>query len=315
MLSRRRGFTLIELLVVIAIIAVLIGLLLPAVQKVREAAARMSCQNNLKQLGLAAHNYHDTANSLPTNGPNWGDLGTTTATPGAFSNRSWAVHLLPYIEQGNLIAGASMTVIRSTQLKMMLCPSRVVRVAIEPGSNNQFVMGDYAAVGTGWFLDDFGTAANDPAMWRGAIVKAGTTFGGTPKKYNEISLMAASDGTSNTVLFAEKKIPTWNPAYDQPSWADPNLGYAWWDIPGWAAGWEWCTMRTTEAAPSPDAKQDQLDPNQPPDIQRFGSRHSGGFNAVMCDGSVHTLRFDISQAVWRALGVRDDGIIIDGNSY
>src|SRR4051794_3675389 len=117
MQSKRRGFTLIELLVVIAIIAVLIGLLLPAVQKVREAAARMSCQNNLKQLGLAAHNYHDTPNKFPPTGPNGGALGTPPASPGAFSNRSWAVHLLPYIEQGNLIAGASMAVIRSTQLK------------------------------------------------------------------------------------------------------------------------------------------------------------------------------------------------------
>ena len=170
---RRAGFTLIELLVVIAIIGILIALLLPAVQKIREAAARASSTNNLKQIGLAAHNYHDALGRLPDNGSN-------TSQPAAWC---WAFQLLPHVEQSAAYSNASqLKAFAAVPIKTYLCPGRSHAPFSTAGGDFPNIDGPHTDYAINWY-----------------------SFG-DPKRKVTLYAVSAANGTSNTLFVGEKAM-------------------------------------------------------------------------------------------------------------
>jgi prepilin-type N-terminal cleavage/methylation domain-containing protein/prepilin-type processing-associated H-X9-DG protein len=358
-LRRRGGFTLIELLVVIAIIAVLIGLLLPAVQKVREAATRAKCGNNLKQLGLAMHTFHDTygrypsagwrswCRGMPTSIPpgytavDWPQNGCehryTTSTGQAVTSFSdsqtfnagrpwpapprqgagWGFQILPFVEQQQL-QGRNSIEVRRTPTPMFACPSRRDARQLN-GGHGTAVSGnplDYVAA---WFGP---TQKNDtifylyPSIYWGVIVTAEPSDNGLGGRDFPVKVTDVTDGTSNTMLLGEKWVHT-----------AQYTGGAWNDDHGILSGVDPDGLRNGDLTPIPDASGSQVDPSvsnpccdfwrdpdnrlpSPRNGARFGSAHPGGMNAVMCDGSVRTISFNITKDVFTAVTRRDDGLSV-----
>jgi prepilin-type N-terminal cleavage/methylation domain-containing protein/prepilin-type processing-associated H-X9-DG protein len=285
----RVAFTLIELLVVIAIIGVLIALLVPAVQKVREAAARAHCQNNLKQIGLAFHNHHGAHGFFPGGGADWWSTPTfTNGQPqiGAKQEAGWGYQILPFIEADNVWKGGGATndldrarVAVGATNPLFFCPSRrapQTTVFSNPAYLNGLpttcALCDYAA--SNWELT-------------GVVLYRKTT-----------RMAEITDGASNTLLVGDKRVNR------------GRLGKADDDDTGYATGFDQDVIRKTEEPPLPDYMAATGDGQR-----RFGSSHTGGLNTVFADGSVHFLSYSIAPSVFRNLGHKSDGNVISGSDW
>ena len=332
----RRGFTLIELLVVIAIIAVLIGLLLPAVQKVREAAARIQCANNLKQMGVALHNYHGDHGSFPPgiisrlSNPGWvmppGDC--NAEAPDLGPGWSFFTFLLPYIEQDNLyksirldlpITDPANAAARRTTVKVYVCPSdtapKVVNVydcGNPPSVTAEPVVISDVAVCS--YVGALAGGKDNPPDPNYACYEY-TPFNGCFHRNLAIRFADITDGTSQTVGVGER-----NSGFVESGW------------PGLVIGQELIYNSATRPPPyNPSlprcqnwrpsitsvvvhSRQYTLNaPNGSP--ASFHSAHTGGGNFLFMDGSCHFINNAIALNVMRALCTRNGGEVVSGDDF
>jgi prepilin-type N-terminal cleavage/methylation domain-containing protein len=316
----RTAFTLIELLVVIAIIAVLIGLLLPAVQKVREAAARIQCANNLKQLALACHNYHDTSASLPRNGNLFGlDQSHTANGTGCCgvggAHWSWIARLLPYLEQDNLYRQAGIPTSKMNQnaatlavlalnLKTLTCPSDTTTPRTR--TNSADLGGTLVAVtsykgvsGANWGADFYPHESNFSTAYRNrgvngsynGLEKGDGIFWRADLRSGALRLTDITDGTSNTFMIGEDvaEFIAWNA----------------WSYANGACGT--CAIPPNTGITIPPLGVNASRYVDWPNRYSFRSRHPGGLQFAYADGTVHFTSDALPLTVYRAMATIQGG--------
>ena len=323
-----RGFTLVELLVVITIIGILIALLLPAVQAAREAARKMQCTNNLKQLALSAMNHESANGFFPSGG--WGyiwvgdpDYGFGEKQPGGFF-----YNVLPYMEMQalrDLQVGktastsptrmAAATMMSQSPIVACTCPSRRSATDVIPYkkfiTDKVMINADVPQSG-GWYHADYAANGGDyfvawetgPSSWTdtGVFLSASkvASITGVCFQRSQIRIADIKDGTSCTYLVGEKCAPA-SHYFDSTDYGDdgPALSADDLDLCRWGS-----------AAYPPFQDRDDVTV-----YHSFGSAHASGFNMAMCDGSVHAISYEIDTTTHGRLANRNDQMPIDGNAF
>ena len=347
----RRGFTLIELLVVIAIIGVLIGLLLPAVQSAREAARRTQCVNNLKQIGLGVMNFESANAQLP---PGWGPVPDLPGGPGNSGNSrgSALITVLPYLEQANLFntfnlrldvnAAVDNATARNQDVGIFLCPSDPADVKISNtlvGRSNYFAsVGNTASQRAGAAAGEEADATRLGIFNIALNSSAARGDANWQKILSTVRLADVLDGTSNTALFSETTRPATQPINDP--YSKQNVYYLGAsfrndtpflpDCNNWDSnnvigrityrGLQYhrqlpMTCTYSHTVPPNYAGYDCGSSNFFASHNAARSFHSGGVNVVFSDGSVRFAKDAVNLGVWRALGSRAGGEVVDGASY
>lgn len=340
-----RGFTLVELLVVIAIIGVLVSLLLPAVQAAREAARRLQCANNLRQIGLASLNHEESLKFFPSGG--WGKEYVADPNRG-FGKRqpgSWFYSVFPFVEEGSihqtgkdggamLANQSALVLMNQTTIPMFHCPSRRPARPYKPNWSGAPVYnapqvsrlpavakGDYAgnagdgtqnsgddyAIPSNYTMADSGTFRWTPTNVKEPRRPYGANYcSGITYYRSQVKARHILDGLSHTYLVGEKYL-------DPRAYDGTVLDFG--DNQSLYVGFEWDNTRLTHYNPAASAAQN--DHYRPRQDQRgvyekdpFGSVHSGGYNTVMCDGSTTTVSYGIDPEIHRRRGNREDGLAV-----